>query len=408
MTKLSTLFGVRERTFRGKDGRWTELIGIELELEGVAAPPALDYWSIHEDNSLRGGIEYVLREPYAGPSLDAAISEFFDANVNHKSTARTSTHIHLNMTDTTLDHLRSMMIVVYGIEDAIFNIVGNARKWSGYAMPLSEMEPTRLRMCMSMNDLGTILTQLAPARNQERYYGFNTASLRRHGTVEFRYFPGAPTREELENWLDLVVSLKQKTAGMDPVALIERLVVPTDVVGLLDELLPRSWVNDILKETPPEYILDKMNQIGALTVEPEVIEQRDNLVFLTQPFVRFVKNRFLKEEGRKYLDIVTGSMQVVSPNDWWAYLETAIQRDGGKLAPKRKTVRIGDPQLEVNPFGGAAAGGIWLDDQAPAAQPQPARGFAQYAAVAAEYDIEDVQRRVQDALVNPPPVFRRR
>lgn len=335
MINISELFGLRVRKFKKDGSRWQELLGIELELENVSDVPALPYWEVKADNSLRNGIEYILDQPYAGPSLEYALDEFFESKLNFKNSTRTSTHVHLNMTDSTVSAVRSMLMIMYTIEDALFNVVGEGRKWAGYSMALSEMDPVRLRQALSADDPRMIANTLAPAKNQERYYGFNTASLRKHGTVEFRYFPGGPTRTELEEWLDLIVAVKAAATDNTPDQLMERIYSPDGMYAFLERYLPHPWVGRLLRETSPDYMYNKFNQVAALASDPEFIESKDNVIFMTASFLRAVKTKLPNEEARKFIDDVAKQAPAMVPGDWYNFLEIARSK-GGFSSPKAK------------------------------------------------------------------------
>lgn len=339
MNSISELFGLRRRAFKRDNSRWQELIGVELELEGVDSPSDIPYWERKSDNSLRNGVEYVLDQPYAGPTLDHALDAYYDQEMQANNTQRTSTHIHINMTDATVDNVRNMTMIMYMIEDALFNVIGEGRKWAGYSMALSEMDPVRMRIGLASADYAVACSHLAPARNQERYYGFNTASLRRHGTVEFRYFPGGPTRPELENWLDLVVAVKAAAVSMaTPEALISRLATPEDVTQFLSSYFSDYWIGALLRQTPPEYMLYKFNTVAALACDPELVEHRDNVLFLTPTFVKYIKAKFLEDAGRRYFDELIKEVSVISASEWYTYLSLARAKDNAPptKAPKSK------------------------------------------------------------------------
>lgn len=341
MSKLCELFGMRERLYKPDGTRWPELLGIELELERVKNMREIAYWTRHEDGSLRDGVELVLDQPYASITLTAALDEFYSAHFVCDNTARTSTHIHINMTDATLGTLRSMTMIMYMIEDSLFTAVGEARKWAGYAMPLSDMEPQRLRQILACSDDNITANQIAPGRNQERYYGFNTASMRKHGTVEFRYYPGGPAREELEHWMDLAVQVKAAAKANTPEQLIERLVDAASVVDFLNEYLGDYWMGELLRHVDGTYMLSKFNDVAALAFEQEMMERREQLVFLSDPFIGFVKRHLLQDKGRAYIDGIKTAFEVLSVGDWWYHLRHAENLDyagdgSDDVAPTRK------------------------------------------------------------------------
>lgn len=372
MPKLNELFGMRERRYKPDGSRWPELLGIELELERVKNLREVAYWTQHQDGSLRDGIELVLDQPYAGITLEAALHEYYAARLECDNTARTSTHIHINMTDSTLDCLRSMTMIMYMIEDPLFSAVGESRKWAGYAMPLSDMEPRRLSQLLASNEMDVVVNNVAPGRNQERYYGFNTAAMRKHGTVEFRYYPGGPTREELENWMDLAVQVKKAGTALTPTQLTDRLVDADAVVEFLGEFFSDYWVNTLLRHVDAGYILTKFNEVAALAFEQELLERREALVFLTDPFLSYVKRHLLAEAGREYIDGIKTAFEVLSIGDWWYHLRRAEELDYAatgvarpKNSAKTKKFTIGGLDHDVyigtepargafiDPFGGA-------------------------------------------------------
>lgn len=351
MTALCTLFGMKERKFRDTKHKYNQLIGIELELENVNPMPAIPYWVAVPDGSLRDGIEYVLDQAYAGDTLMNAVDEYYAAGLRFNNTSRCSTHIHLNMTDATVAELRVMSLVMYAIEDAIFATVDNDRKWTGYAMALSEMEPARLRNIMSLNDEGSLVVNIAPARNQERYYGFNTASMRKHGTVEFRYFPGGPTKDELIEWLDFIVRLKNWCYGKTPDGVIDTTNTPADLQTKLEEAIGQAWLAKLLACVPIEYMFERFNSIAALTTDPEPFTLNNNVVYLVPPLMTYLGNTQFGPEGMKYMMHVLKQAPAVSLADWNYHYEEAMNRNRGDYAYDDKMVKMAKPKnkpMKVN------------------------------------------------------------
>lgn len=345
MTALATLFGMKERKFRDTKHKYNQLIGIELELENVHPVKAIPYWMTVPDGSLREGVEYVLDQAYAGDTLMQAVDEYYDADLRFNNTSRTSTHIHLNMTDATVAELRVMSLIMYAIEDSIFAAVDGDRKWTGYAMALSEMEPVRLRNIMSLNDDAALVVNIAPARNQERYYGFNTASMRKHGTVEFRYFPGGPTKEELIEWLDWIVRLKNWCYGKTPDGVIDSTPTAEALLVKLEEAIGRPWLDKLLAVTPIEYMLERFNSIAALTTDPEPFTLNNNVVYLVPPLMTYLGNTVFGEEAMKYMQLVAKKAPAVSLADWNYHYEEALHKGQGDRQIKPKTAKPKPPAL---------------------------------------------------------------
>lgn len=332
MPKIAEMIGKKEKSFKQDGSRWPELIGIEFELENVQDVRGLPYWEVKADNSLRNGVEYVLDAPYGGPTLEAALDSFYGAKLRCDNSVRTSTHVHLNVLDTDFEAVRTMIMIVYMIEDALFNVVEGERKWAGYSMPMSEMNTERLRTVLSAPwpDYGNkILSALAPTKNQERYYGFNFAATRRYGTVEFRYFPGGPTREEMESWLDLIVAIKKASLDIGtPQALIDRLNGPENVVEFLDAFLPPSWSNALLKNATSESMIEKFNEIAALCTE-FVLDRRDPMMFITPSLMKFIGAKVLTKEGLTYLEKLR-PLGVMTADEWDYHYSKAVRLERGQ------------------------------------------------------------------------------
>lgn len=331
MPKIYEMTGTKEKAFKPDGSRWPELLGIELELENVANMQNLPYWELKADNSLRNGVEYVFDRPYAGPSVEEALATFYNAKLVFENSARTSTHIHVNVQDMELEAFRTMIVMVYMLEDAIFNVIEAERKWAGYCMPLSEMSNVRLRNVLAApwpDQSNKVLAAIAPAKNQERYYGLNISAARKYGSLEFRYFPGGPSRTELEEWLDLVVAFKKAANKIGtPVGLIDALNRPEDVVKFLEENFPDYWVRRLLNSVTPDLMLDRFTEISALCTD-FAFERRDPMVFVTGPLLKFIGTKIYTGEGLTYLEKLR-PVGVITADEWDHHFDKARRLEKG-------------------------------------------------------------------------------
>jgi hypothetical protein len=322
MTKLQELYGFQLKQYKGKAKFWDDLFGVELELENLSALPEIDAWNVKNDNSLRNGYEFILRVPLGGDELKAAIERFYSQKLRYTNGPRTSTHIHVNATDMTVDQLRTMIILMYTIEDALFLAIGEMRKWAGYAMPLRDMEPNRLREILSSNDLRTLMQNISTKRNQDRYYGFNI-SVQKHGTVEFRYFPGGPTKEELTAWVDLVHSIKKAAMNNALQGLANYAYASGDLVRFLRDILPEYWYTKLLGLTTPEQLLENFSEVAALCFGDEAPKRREPLVFASAPLMRYISKSLFGENAGSYLLDVCKTLPVMTLGDWSEHLHKA-------------------------------------------------------------------------------------
>lgn len=333
---LHSIFGIPALRTPPTNHRWPEFVGIELELEGIpdGIGPSISGWVAHGDGSLRNGIEYVTDGPVIGDQISGVLDSFYSTTFFYTNGPRTSTHIHLNMMDTTVSHLRSMFILMYMIEDGIYNIVEEGRKWAGYSVALSEMNTTRIRHLLNPNVNPTVFYRaVSPSRNAERYYGFNT-NVARHGTVEFRYFPGGPSREELESWLDLVVLIKRASSDLSATWMTDNLTSPEAVSWFIEQRFG-EWGRRLLAAHPAERMYDRLLEVLPLSEDQDVRSDYQRVYFMTPLYLNAVKKHALRDYDKawEYLKPLASSAIAHSANEWIEYLGDAVGMVPSKLKP---------------------------------------------------------------------------
>lgn len=253
---MGALGGVRQHVIVGNDpdvkpdnARWPlhEYVGLEIETEnflnvGRATEELRQDWCTHVDMSLQDGTEWVTRIPVAGNTLSRAIDSFFAKPRNYTISERTSVHIHINMSDDiTVDLFRSMLALVYIVEPAIFRIADENRKWCSYSCPLTDMSQARFTAMFTEQSMERLGAAFAGVKHEDKYYGFNAVSLRKHGTAEFRYFPCTQDKNQLESWIKLVMELKKAAiAYPDPAALLDLLQTADGISAFVRHAMPCS------------------------------------------------------------------------------------------------------------------------------------------------------------------------
>lgn len=225
MSSVVTLYGMKElveqqpATFQVDWVNPKQYIGIEIEVErgpGVVLGPSTNDWSMKSDGSLRNGVEYVLSRPLRGDALTAAIEEFFNDNQPVRSPT-SGTHIHVDMRgkESTLDVVRAMAAIIACIEPAIFGMFADGRDWCGYTNPLITMPAHASYPVFS--DKATsddFAMTFRPNDREYKYYGFNMMPLGRYGSVEFRYFNTAESAQELIEWVQFCMAVKEAAVGI--------------------------------------------------------------------------------------------------------------------------------------------------------------------------------------------------
>lgn len=350
--------------------RWPYNMGIELELENVTLNGqrhGLDSygdevnpngWCRHSDASLRNGIEFVLYQPMSGERLETAIDSWYSMGYDFEVTARTSTHIHMNVSVADVEVLRSMICIVYVIEDAIYSLTEEGRKWAGYSMPLTEMSTARLRNILNSPSDSVLRDNVVPRRNAERYYGFNF-NVSRHGTVEFRYFPGGPRKAELESWLDLI-TLIRKTAERYRIADLESTINSAEDlrVFLLNEL--GEWGERFLSTRSITDFYLKFLDVMALATDDINPERASSVVMINPTLVSFIKSNYCgnNEAVIAYLDKSLAGVPATTFNDLGYFISNAhtmamdaLPREERLRIQQQTPRRMFDMDAQVPPLG---------------------------------------------------------
>jgi hypothetical protein len=384
------------------DSRYPYYMGVELELEnlrGGDGEKPLIGWDIHNDESLRNGIEYVTRKPFAGKEMLAAIESFYQQGFKYTGGPRTSTHIHVNAGDLSISNVRTMFVVSFMLEDAMFRVLEAKRKFCGYCMPLTEMSPQRIRNFLATDNMDSFARALS-GPNAEKYYGFNAVSIRKHGTIEFRYFPGAPVKEELLSWMDYCTAIKR-------IGLKYSL---DDLANLPDAYALAAWLEENLGQWGTRFL----NAVGQQSLYNTLIEvlacvpaggdmvaRRDELVFVSKPLVQYIRDSYcIGEEQSNWLIPRLEKLRVMTADEWYGLLnesemfvklDAMKKRDAERMAARAAPLEE-DLVVRFNPE--------WAEAPIPPPQdPQPADQDAfNLAAIAAQVQEADYRRRQADEM----------
>jgi hypothetical protein len=295
---------------------YKHLVGIELELENVRMEKAMNpSWIITEDQSLRDGLEFVSNGPHNGLKLKQHIRAFYDAGVKWKNSPRTSTHIHVNVSDCSIETARAMFIISYMLEEALFLAINVDRKFCGYCMPLSEMSPHRIRRFLTTTSRNDFLMQFQ-GNNADKYYGFNINSINKHGTVEFRYFPGGPTEEQLLDWVLYCTEVKSAAlaSGLNGLLALD---TPELLRAWLYQHFPR-WADTLLVAQGINDIHALYQEAISYLPEQQGVVRRDPLVFVNEELIQMIGRMFLKTpEKTKMLRDMTLKLEVMTHEEWF-------------------------------------------------------------------------------------------
>lgn len=184
-------------------------VGIEIEVEGSSLPVNIAGWRREEDGSLRGeSCEYVLKTPCKRDKVDFQLgkidSAYEEAGTRVTETARQSTHIHINVQEMELTEIYNFILLFLIFEQPLVSYCGKEREGNLF--------------CLRSIDAEGLLTSLEEAAYPDkitllntdgiRYSAVNVNALFKYGSLEFRSLKGTSDFVLIENWVNLLLSLK--------------------------------------------------------------------------------------------------------------------------------------------------------------------------------------------------------
>ncbi len=251
-------------------------VGIEIELEGRNLPKLglPDFWHSERDGSLRGedNTEYVLDAPELREDVYHRLSHLSaylsDSGAEIDLSPRTSVHVHINFQEQTLQEVLVMTMLYYMAEEALFKFVAPHRKGNFYCLSIQEASSpleTIERMSQGRLDIGNL--------DRLRYGALNLAALWKYGSLEFRALEGTMDVEKIDNWVGMLLSLKDLACEIGTLEELSRIGIWN-----IRAMLP-SRIRRLMVDTPPEVFTEvaaPLFTIAAL-VERETEEELPNV-----------------------------------------------------------------------------------------------------------------------------------
>lgn len=267
-------------------------MGIEIEGEEAHLPVDCHTscsklgWTITNDDSLRfDGVEFVLTAPLNGERLASSVSGLFAlkrvGDVGWEDSPRSGTHFHLNVSDKNVGFVQAITALVYCVDELIFTLAGEDRKWCSYCNSLNTLPVTSLRSLLLNRPYERYHGWAGawPVSARDRYYGFNLTSISKFGTVEFRYFP-TPTEEgQVWEWMDLCQALYTIAEGFeneedaaravldaitaDPASILESLPMLAAIEGAVDSMKTAAEELDDTLSFDADHISDLPQATGT-------------------------------------------------------------------------------------------------------------------------------------------------
>jgi hypothetical protein len=225
-------------------------VGVELEIEGSMAhgTPA-GHWSFKEEGSLRSGGEYVLSKPWPIKLLPEALQDLQKAIDNSKpqNSIRCSTHIHVNVTSYTPRQVWYILLAYYLLEPILMRTQPRKRWGNLFCLTMEHAENIYLDLEWDLyNHKAQAFDTFTRDRN--RYAALNLVSVKKFGSIEFRFLDAMTNCKDILAWSQMFHTLTQVASNLTPNRLFKT----------YDELSPAEFIRSLMGPNSDKYILDKL------------------------------------------------------------------------------------------------------------------------------------------------------
>lgn len=203
-------------------------VGVEIECEGTHLFEApIQYWACHPDGSLRQTeghppVEYVLKKPLERAEVTKALTylthQLKQAKSQVRDSHRSSVHIHLNCQQMTLKEIINLVCMYLFFEHALVEFSGQERVGNLFCLRAKDAQYWVRNIVEGLRQ-----GNFANVYHENfRYTSCNTASLAKFGSLEFRSMRGTVDQELIQNWIDLLCHIKDRSADFaDPLKMYE-------------------------------------------------------------------------------------------------------------------------------------------------------------------------------------------
>jgi len=193
MRNVRSEFGLRHTEILDDVGCF--LAGIECEIESVEPDQSFNNFVSTHDGSLRNdGMEFISR-PLDRETL---IESFQNLHASIKLyepeqafSPRTSTHVHINCRNLSLEQTRQLVLFYALFEDFFFAMVDKDRRANIHCVPLTE---TFLPQIYKYDMIRYV-------KSWHKYTALNVLPLGKLGSIEFRHLQGTKDDQLLHEWL---------------------------------------------------------------------------------------------------------------------------------------------------------------------------------------------------------------
>lgn len=195
-------------------------VGIEIEVEGEQLPTEVSkYWSVIPDGSLRGGLEYVYKQPKNVGMVEETLIELQNTFIKNKSkpkfSFRTSVHVHVNCLPLTYQQVLNYIYTYYLLEDILVDFCGESRKGNRFCLRLQDADGSLEYIEKLFSSTGGQRVFRRIPRDMIRYAALNIEALPKFGTLEFRSMRGTLDGNVIIPWVETLVNIREYAKGFE-------------------------------------------------------------------------------------------------------------------------------------------------------------------------------------------------
>lgn len=219
----------------------SDAVGIELELEMPRRYDMYDLippegWTIHEDGSLRNGVEFITEPTSDYARVLQNMQEYLNREDHFLISERCSVHVHLNMLDMTAEEILNF-ILLYTAFERVLNVIAGGRDTNTYCLSVYQARDDyidlvrHIRQSMVLdNSWGWMTAGRSDRRNRRRYSALSLVRIGEIGTAEIRTHEGTLDMAKVTRWVDYLCALRKAAREIHTEFLLENLNDPPNEV----------------------------------------------------------------------------------------------------------------------------------------------------------------------------------
>lgn len=218
----------------------TDFVGVEIELENVSSTQLRtmceQYWQAVSDHSLKyNGSEYRFNRALNGAQITEALDQLAEGIDYLKLEPYTdgnrgSDHIHINVSDLTLQQLYNFVLLSYFCEPMLMDVCKPDRSNSPFSIS-----------CSKTKDQIQVLSRIARGEigfsdSNYKYRAIGLNSIYAKGSLEFRMFHATHNPKHILFWINSIMEIKDIATSRDNLSDLIKSAIDTSLEHVMDEL----------------------------------------------------------------------------------------------------------------------------------------------------------------------------